>query len=120
MMRAAGSLPQVLQYIKEAYECDQCSIKRRPENRHRARCPRSFEFNRVLSVDVFYVKFGPYQVPILNMTDSGTCYQVLQQLDPDFGSDLEGILGHLEILWSSGGAGVRLRVRVQGILRARM
>ena len=86
MMRAAGALPHVLQYIKSEYECDQCSIRQRPDNRHRARCPRSFEFNRVLSIDIFYVKFGPYQVPILNMTDTGTCYQVLQRLPIPTGS----------------------------------
>ncbi|OLQ04125.1 hypothetical protein AK812_SmicGene12846 [Symbiodinium microadriaticum] len=86
MMRAAGALPHVLQYIKDDYECDQCSIRQRPDNRHRARCPRSFEFNRVLSIDIFYVKFGLYQVPILNMTDTGTCYQVLQRLPIPTGS----------------------------------
>ena len=80
MMRAAGALPHVLKYIKDEYACDQCSIKQRPDNRHRARCPRSYEFNRILSIDVFYVKFGSYQVPILNMVDAGTCYQILQRL----------------------------------------
>ena len=79
-MRAAGALPHVLKYIKDEYACDQCSIKQRPDNRHRARCPRSYEFNRILSIDVFYVKFGSYQVPILNMVDAGTCYQILQRL----------------------------------------
>ncbi|CAE7735919.1 unnamed protein product [Symbiodinium sp. CCMP2592] len=80
MMKAAGTLPHVMHYIKNDYECDQCSIRQRPDHRHRARCPRNYEFNRMLSIDVFYIKFGIYQVPILNMTDTGTCYQVLQRL----------------------------------------
>ena len=69
MMKAAGALPHVLRYIRDQYECEQCSIRQRPDHRHRARCPRVFEFNRMLSIDVFYIKFGQYQVPILNMTD---------------------------------------------------
>ena len=80
MLKAAGTLPHVLKYVKDEYHCDQCSIKRRADNRHRARCPRTFEFNRILSIDVFYVNFGQYRVPILNMVDSGTGYHVTQRL----------------------------------------
>ena len=80
MLKAAGTLPHVLKYVKDEHTCDQCSIKRRADNRHRARCPRTFEFNRILSIDVFYVNFGQYRVPILNMVDSGTGYHVTQRL----------------------------------------
>ena len=86
MLQAAGALPQVMKYVKEEYQCDQCSIKRRADHRFRARCPRSFEFNRALAVDTMYVNFGGYKVPVLNMTDTGTGYQVTQRLPIATGS----------------------------------
>ena len=80
MMRAAGAHEHVLKYIKEEFNCDQCSMKNKPSNRRRAHCPRSFSFNKVLSIDVFYVKFMSLNVPILNMVCNGTNYHVVQRL----------------------------------------
>ena len=43
-------------------------------------CPRSFSFNKVLSIDVFYVHFSQLRVPILNMVCAGTNYHITQRL----------------------------------------
>ena len=86
MMKAGGALPHVLKFIKEEFKCDQCSIKNRPDNRRRAHCPRSFAFNRVLSIDVLFVKFQQKSVPILNMVCTGSNYQVAQRLPIPEGS----------------------------------
>ena len=86
MMRAGGALPHVLKYIRDEFKCTQCSIKNRPDNRRRAHCPRSFTFNRVLSIDVLYVNFQQKSVPILNMVCTGSNYQVAQRLPIPEGS----------------------------------
>ncbi|CAE6937198.1 unnamed protein product [Symbiodinium sp. CCMP2456] len=75
-LRAAGALPHVLEYVKNEFQCDDCGIKKQADARRRAQCPRVFSFNRVLSVDIMYVKFNGTQVPILNMVCTGTNYHV--------------------------------------------
>ena len=80
MMRAGGAHTHVLKYIKEEFQCEQCAIKNRPDNRRRAHCPRSFAFNRVVSIDVLYIKFQQKSIPILNMVCTGSNYQVAQRL----------------------------------------
>ena len=66
MMRAGGAHNHVLKYIKEEFQCEQCTVKNRPDNRRRAHCPRSFAFNRVVSIDVLYIKFQQQSIPILH------------------------------------------------------
>ncbi len=80
MMRAGGAHSHVLKYIKEEFQCEQCAVKSRPDNRRRAHCPRSFAFNRVVSIDVLYIKFQQKSIPILNMVCTGSNYQIAQRL----------------------------------------
>ena len=80
MMRAGGAHSHVLKYIKEEFQCEQCALKNRPDNRRRAHCPRSFAFNRVVSIDVLYIKFQQKSIPILNMVCTGSNYQIAQRL----------------------------------------
>ena len=80
MMRVGGALPHVLKYIQEEFSCDQCEIKNKPDNRRRAHCPRSFAFNRVVSIDVLYIKYQQKSIPILNMVCTGSNYQIAQRL----------------------------------------
>ena len=40
--KAAGALPQVLRYIREEFGCEDCQLKRGPDNRRRAQLPRTF------------------------------------------------------------------------------
>ncbi|CAE7857444.1 unnamed protein product [Symbiodinium necroappetens] len=75
-MRAAGALPHVLEYIRDHFKCDDCEIKVRADSRRRAQCPRLYTFNRVLSVDIMYLRFQEKQIPIMNMVCTGTNYHV--------------------------------------------
>jgi hypothetical protein len=79
-MRAAGAHDYILKYINEEHSCSQCNIPTRQANRRRAHCPRSFAFNKLISVDVFYIKFRDTQTAILNMVCAGTNYHVVQRL----------------------------------------
>ena len=74
--KAAGALPRVLKFIKEEFSCEDCDLKKNPDSRRRAQLPRTFSFNHILSIDYLYVKFKELSVPILNMVDVGTSYQV--------------------------------------------
>ena len=80
-LKAAGALPHVLRYVKNEFRCADCDMKHGPDHRRRAQCPRQFSFNRVLSIDVFYLRFKGKSVPMLNMVCSGTNYQVVQRID---------------------------------------
>ena len=82
-LKAAGALPQVLRYVREEFHCDDCDVRRRGDHRRKAQCPCIFSFNRVLSVDVFYLHFLDRSVPILNMVCSGTSYHVVQRVETD-------------------------------------
>ncbi|CAE7228281.1 unnamed protein product, partial [Symbiodinium pilosum] len=79
-LRAAGALPRALKYVKDEFRCDTCAIKRGPDHRRKAQCPRVFSFNRVLSMDVFYVDFKGVKEAVLNMVDHGTNYQIAQRI----------------------------------------
>ena len=80
-LKAAGALPHILRYVRDKFHCQECDSRRGPLHRRKAQCPRLFTFNRVLSVDVFYIRFQQANVPILNMVCSGTNYQVVQRLE---------------------------------------
>lgn len=80
MMKAAGALPRVLEYIRDEFHCDQCALRRGPANRRRTHCPRTFAFNKLVSVDVLYLQFDGQSVPILNMVCIGTSYQIAQRI----------------------------------------
>ena len=58
-------------------------MRRRADHRRKAQCPRIFSFNRVLSIDIFYLRFLDKSVPILNMVCSGTSYHVVQRVETD-------------------------------------
>ena len=75
-MKAAGALPHVLEYIRDQFKCDDCEVKVRADSRRRAQCPRLYSFNKVLSMDVMYLRFQEAQVPIMNMVCAGTNYHV--------------------------------------------
>ena len=86
MLRAAGAHEHVISYAKTELECEVCDVKRQPDNRRRAQYPKTFSFNRVVCVDILYLKYRDLQIPILNMVCSGTHYHVVQRLPIPSGS----------------------------------
>ncbi|CAE7837485.1 unnamed protein product, partial [Symbiodinium necroappetens] len=85
-LKAAGARPSVLKYVRDEFSCDVCAIRRGPDHRRKAQCPRTFAFNRVLSVDVFYVSFRGSSVPVLNMVCHGTGYRIAQRIEGTSGT----------------------------------
>ena len=99
MLKAAGTHEHVLKFVREEYACEQCGVKVRKDNRRRAHCPRSFSFNKVLSIDVFYVHFSELRVPILNMVCAGTNYHITQRLSIPEG--MSGGTPTSQVVWNS-------------------
>ena len=75
-LKAAGAKPEVLRYVREDFQCEDCNLKHLPDNCRRTQLRRTFSSNKILSVDFLYVSFEGKKIPILNMVCVGTSYQV--------------------------------------------
>ena len=61
-------------------------MKQRKEiRRRRAAIPRTFEFNRIVGADVFYIHWGGKQQPFLNLVDHGSNWQSVALVRPSTG-----------------------------------
>lgn len=85
MLRAAGTHDHILKFVKNQFKCDQCSVPGQPKTHRRAQCPRSFAFNKIVAVDIFYVSYKNSKIPVLNMICTGTNYHVVQRLEVEEG-----------------------------------
>lgn len=77
----------MLRYVKQEFSCDDCNLKKGPDNRHGAQLPRTFSFNKILSIDYLYVNFQETQVAVLNMVCIGTNYHVAVRAPPRPGTN---------------------------------
>ena len=50
LFKAANAKPEVLQYIKDKFHCEQCMKRQHPVPRRKAAFPRTFAFNRLLGI----------------------------------------------------------------------
>ena len=85
-LRAAGTLPHVLKYVRDEFKCEACAIKKGPDPRRKATCPRVFSFNKVLSMDVFFIQYKDAMEPILNVVCHGTNYQMAHRITSNTGA----------------------------------
>ena len=97
-LRAAGALSHVLKYVRDVFECEACAAKRLPDHRHKGQCPRVHAFNRVLSMDVFYVPIKGNSVPVLNVVCHGTNYLIVTIRLPTASVGLAEELRRLQLL----------------------
>ena len=78
MLKAANAQQKVLRYVREEMHCEECMRQRRELRRKKATYPRMFEFNRIVGVDIFYIKWGGKKMPFLNVVDHGSnCKQLV-------------------------------------------
>ena len=71
-LRAAGALPDALKNVRAESRWATCAVKRGPDPRRKAHCPRVFSFNKVLSMDVFFIQHDGVFEPTLNVVCHGT------------------------------------------------
>ena len=90
MMKAAKAQPKVLRYIRDHMQCEECMRQRKEIRRRRAAYPRTFEFNKIIGGDIFFVKWGGKKMPFLNVVDHGSNWQAVSLVRPAGGGDPSG------------------------------
>ena len=55
VLKAAHAKPVVLEYVRREYRCADCDAHTKPQPSRKAAIPRTYEFNRILALDVFYI-----------------------------------------------------------------
>lgn len=87
MLKAAKAQPKVLKFVRDKFNCETCMKQRRQVSRRRAAFPRTFEFNRIVGADVFFVRWGNKKVPFLNLVDHGSNWQCVAMVRPAEGGE---------------------------------
>ena len=79
-LRMGRARDEVIRYVKKSFKCDLCERHQMPKPARPATVPKSYEANQVVGVDVLYLPWidPNEQVPVLNIVDWGTCYQILE------------------------------------------
>jgi len=80
LLKAAGAKPEVLEYVKDRFGCEACMRQKRPVERRKAAFPRTFSFNRIISLDFFYISLGEQTLAFLNVVCHGTNFQQVDRL----------------------------------------
>ena len=58
VLKAAHTKPAVLEYVRRGYRIVDCDVHSRPQSPRKAAVPRTYEFNRIIALDVFYNHSG--------------------------------------------------------------
>ena len=77
MLKAAGARDDVLDFVQKRFECEMCDRRQREVRRRVAAYPRTYTFNRIVAVDTVYVPWRGVSLPVLNVVDHGSHYQVM-------------------------------------------
>ena len=83
-LRAARVRKELVRWAAREFKCEICEAKAQPKAARPAAIPRSYQPNRVVGVDLFYITApggGSQDVPVLNMLDWGTHYQMAEILE---------------------------------------
>lgn len=74
---------EVWRYAQKEFNCELCKCQRKPDLNRPALIPRSYAPGRTVGVDVVYFPgVAPNEtIPVLNIIDWASCYQVLEPLD---------------------------------------
>ena len=90
MLKAAGAREDVLEYVQKQFECETCDRRQREVRRRVAAYPRTFTFNRIVAVDTVYVPWRGVSLPVLNVVDQGSHYQMMTLIKEMNGSPHRG------------------------------
>ena len=87
MLKAAKAQDKVIRYVRDEMKCQECMRQRREIKRRRAAYPRTFEFNKIVGCDIFYVKMNGKKLPFLNVVDHGSNWQACCLVKPSEGGE---------------------------------
>ena len=82
-LRMSRAREEVWRYVQKEFNCDLCKSQKKPDLNRPAVIPRSYAPGRTVGVDVVYFPgVAPNEtIPVLNIIDWASCYQVLEPLD---------------------------------------
>ena len=82
-LRLARAREEIWRYAQKEFKCDVCEAHQKPKLNRPATIPRCYAPGRTVGVDVVYFPgVKPNEtIPVLNMTDWGSCYQMLEPLE---------------------------------------
>ena len=83
VLKAAHAKPAVLEYVRREYRCADCDAHTKPQPSRKAAIPRTYEFNRIIALDVFYISLRGQSLPVLNIICHGTNFQVAALMRQD-------------------------------------
>ena len=75
--------PAVLGYVRREYRCADCDAHSKPQPPRKAAIPRTYEFNRIIALDVLYIPLRGQSPPVLNIIRRGTICQVAALMRQD-------------------------------------
>ena len=99
MLRAAGAREDVLEFMRKRFGCELCDRRQREVRRRVAAFPRTFTFNRIVAVDTFYLPWRGRSLPVLNVVDHGSHYQVTTLIKTIEGKEHPGGTPSSEEAW---------------------
>ena len=80
LLRAAGAKESVMKYVKDTFSCNHCMRQQGPIPRKKAAFPRTFSFNRIVGIDVFYISWQSSTHAFVNVICQGTNLQQVGRL----------------------------------------
>ena len=83
MLKAAYAKPIVLEYVRSEYRCADCDAHTKPQLSRKGAIPRTYEFHRIIALDLFYIPLRGQSLPILNIICHGTNFQVAALMRQD-------------------------------------
>ena len=83
VLNAAHAKPVVLEYVRRGYRCADCDAHSRPQPSRKAAEQRTYEFNSIIALDVFYTHLRGQSLSLLNIICHGTNFQVAALLQQD-------------------------------------
>lgn len=76
VLKVAKAKPEILRWVARHFECPTCSSSSRPGWRRRATLPRTYRFNKLVAIDLFYLNALGATRPVMNLIDHGSNFQV--------------------------------------------
>ena len=73
----------MLENVRREYRCEDCDAHTKPQPSRKAAIPRTYDFDRIIALDVFYIPLRGQSLPILNIICHGTNFQVAPLMRQD-------------------------------------
>ena len=97
--KAAGAKDEVLDYLKKDFACEICQKRQSQVQRRVAAFPRTYSFNKIVGIDLFYLPWRGLSIPFLNVLCHGSHYQMATMVRPVDGGPPSGGTPSSEEVW---------------------